>query len=197
MKLGKMVSLVALFALIIAPQAHAIQLAPGTIMISGNSNFHFGTAKQEVDDFDQTITNFGLMVQGGYFVINNLEAVVLFDFDTSTYENGDKVTTTAFTLGAGANYYFDLQSELFPYAGAFLGFMSEKTKNGYEESINGVLFGLQGGIKYFLNDNFAVDAGLRLTFGSGDYEEEYNNNSYSGDADMTEFELYAGIAVLL
>ncbi|MBN2381349.1 porin family protein [bacterium] len=197
MKLEKMILFVAVCALLIVPQAMAVQLSPGTIIISGDSNFNFSSDKREFEDTDQTITTFGLNVHGGYVVIDNLEAFVLFDFDSTSTENGEDVTTTYFGLGAGANYYFDLSSELFPYAGGFLGFGNEKTDDGYEETITGFMFGLQGGAKYFLNDHFALDGGLRLTLGMGDYEYKEGGYKNDGDADSTKFELYAGVAVLL
>lgn len=184
----------ALIALFVAPQAMAVQLAPGTIMISGDTTFGFSRETREAGDMEETITTFGLMAKGGYFVIDNLEALVMLEFDrTNTDDDYDETTSTLLALSVGANYYFDLSTDMFPYGGAFLGYGSEKYENGSDTEIKGVRFGLQGGAKYFLNDFFAVDAGLRLTLGKGDYE----SGGYSEDADSTEFELFAGVAVIL
>ena len=182
-----------LFALLVVPQAIAVQLAPGTIMISGDSSFGFSSEKREAGNVEETITSFGLMVKGGYFVIDNVEALVMFEFDRTSTENSTESTSTLFGLGFGGNYYFDLSTDMFPYGGAFLGYANEKIENGYDTEIKGFRFGLQGGAKYFLNDNFAADAGLRLTFGKGYYE----SGGYSEDADSFEFELFAGVAVIL
>lgn len=199
MKMMKAMLLVGLVSLIAAPGAMAVELTAGTIMISGDSSFNLGSTKISYDGGgDETITEFGLDVMAGYFIMDNLEVDLIFGFGYDKEKNGSESTTTDFTLGGGAHYYFGIGSDvLFPYAGGYLAYTRSSTEvDSYygtsDYTLSGIEFGVRGGVKYFLNEHFAVDGGAKLAFGKGTY-----SNGSDVDFDATIFELFAGIAVVL
>lgn len=169
-------------------------LTTGTIVISGDTNFDFdyNKLKDNDADYDVKTTSFQVDATIGYFIMDMVEVGPIFGLERTTTKNGADYTDTTFNLGAYGKYYFDLQSELYPYATANLGYFSEKEENGASVTTKGIYFGAGAGVKYFLNDYFAVDAGLRFTFGKGTIDA-----GGSDDATLTDVELLAGISVFL
>jgi hypothetical protein len=59
-----------------------------------------------------------------------------------------------YTLGAFANYHFPGESAVLPFVGIFLGYTDGDQADG------DISYGLQGGVKYFLNNNVSFNASL-------------------------------------
>lgn len=194
MKYSKILVLLLAGLFVCSVPAFAVDLSQGSIMITGDTNLNIGSQTIKYDSGgDHKISTFGFMVSGGYFVIDNIEVFGMFEFERETVKNGAEVTETTFKLGVGGNYYFDLKSELFPYAGGFLGYMSTKEENGYDSEVKGTQFGVHGGAKYFLNDFVAIDGGAEFSIGMGTAK----SGGYEDDVDVNEFKLYGGVAVLI
>jgi predicted porin len=73
--------------------------------------------------------------------------------------SGGENSATQYRVGAFANYHFPGASAVLPYVGLSLGY--EKTNGGNDGD---TAFGVQGGIKYFLNPNVAARVEGRYDF---------------------------------
>lgn len=109
----------------------------GTREIGVNGNFVF-----EPTEF------YNLELLYGPFLNPNLQVGGTFGF--SDAEGSD----STFTVGAFANYHFPSASAALPFVGVLIGYAD----SGDDDSFT---YGVQGGVKYFLNPNVSVNGTLR------------------------------------
>ena len=85
------------------------------------------------------------------------------------YSGSDAIDVTS--LGAFANYHFPGPSQLLPFIGVFLGYTNvDGTGPGDGNSTS---YGLQGGVKYFINSSVALHGVLEYrTFDDDALDEE-------------------------
>lgn len=93
----------------------------------------------------------------GWFLSDELSLGMTASGVSISFDDGD-VTQLFFELEP--NYHFNTTGSVVPYAGIHAG-LSIAEGNGYDS--NDFSYGLQGGIKSFLNDNAALDTQLRYT----------------------------------
>jgi outer membrane protein W len=174
------------------------QTSSGSLLLGGSSNFNLSTEKSKTkigSTSSETSKSFnlGLHPYIGYFVIDNLAAGISLStsFSSSKETGGDgKLSTSFFTVGPFARYYFLDQGDLKPMAEIYFGVGSENSKSegsGYSsKSKSGVTeFTLGVGASYFLTPHFALDA--LLSYGSSKYKTkesdmgEYGVKSTSSD----------------
>jgi outer membrane protein len=130
---------------------------------SGTLSFSSTNAQAEFEGEDvgneQSIAVVTLNPSVGYFVIENLSVNLDFEFQSSTFDDGETDTNSSST-GAflGGNYFFDAGSEnIKPFVGLSAGFMA--TSNGDEDfqKSNGFAYVGRAGVSYFINKNISVD----------------------------------------
>lgn len=143
MRLLSKLAAIAIVILGAAQMSHAQAVNPllpttGTREISLRGNIDF-----EPDSF--------YSVDAGYgpFLNPNLQIAGTLGF------TGGSGLNDVWTLGAEANYHFPGQSAMLPFVGAFLGYANGNGGLGDLFS-----FGLQGGVKYFMNPTTAFTAAL-------------------------------------
>ena len=126
---------------------------------------------------------------GKYFISNGLvvRALLLFGIDNSTTKSSPQFTDDklSFGIGGGLEYHLPLASNVSPYVGGALSFVSSaRTTNPGANKTSTTAFGLGalGGVEYFFNQNISLSAeyqfGLTTT-----------STSTSGAPDYSEFQL--------
>lgn len=161
------------------------QTDQGGWLLSGASDLGFTSGKQNNDQEDSQ-SNFGLDVQGGYFVMDNLAAGLMIGFNSTSM--GD-ASSSNFGVGPFVRYYapFKLFGQL------SYKFGSSKTDNGTSNStLKTGDFGIGVGYALFLNDHVAIEPmlGYHLTSLKADVD---GAESVSGG----QFGINIGVAVYL
>jgi len=156
-----------LFALVIATfcvtQAFGAMLGAGTRTLSVAGN---------IDKTDEM--NIDLSCSGGYFIMDNVE--VGCEAGIGWFDGGDMLM-----LGAGVYGEYNLvlseDSPIVPYAGAAAGIMHWALDNDVvDESETAIEIMGYGGAKYYLVENLAIGAALRVMVATEDI--------YMGDDEM-------------
>ena len=161
------VAAIGLGSLFVAPAQAQTAINPilptqGTREISLDGTFQF-----------DPVTNIDLNLGYGYFVSRNLELGGRFSF--ADFEGAP----SSYGLAAFADYHFPGESALLPFVGVQVGFADPGGNND-----TSFLYGVRGGVKYFLNQNVSVNGIL-----------EYNDTD-AKNADST-FALNLGLSVYL
>jgi len=138
--------LVTSFATAAHAQAPINPLLPtqGTREISASGNLQFSPYQ-----------NYNVNLGYGPFLSRKLQVGAQLGFDRSVIHSN---TSTTFSIGPFVNYYFPGTSATEPYVGAFIGYSSNKDSG--TSSTNTTSYGLQVGVKHFLNSNVAAFAEL-------------------------------------
>jgi opacity protein-like surface antigen len=182
------------------------QLEKGNIFIGGSSSIGFSTEKYTYTHSGTSTessksTNFGFYPKVGYFLIDNLP--VGLEMNVNFYKNkainGDNESTSSdFTIGPFARYYFIPQEALKPMVEAYVGFGSSKDKSKYSsytnESKSGVLkFGIGVGASYFVTDNVAFD--LLIGYNATTYKLKSQTSAAKSTTVEDTSNKYTGIGV--
>lgn len=146
---------------LLATAAHGQMLAEGTQELGVDGLVDFSTANGTLIRADLSY---------GYFIYDYTELIGSLGFqDSDDY--------TLWSLGFGSQYNFDLASVLVPYCGAGLKLASYETSSmsrGSTVEDDGIafVFGLEGGIKYFITDNMALSGALVFEIATEDLYSE-------------------------
>lgn len=125
-------------------------------------------------DFDSPSgTQIDFSVFYGYFVDDYFEAGLKLDL-----YNDDDYTSWAFGPKVEQNY--DLGIELAPYVGASLMYATIDGPSGYGDK-SALVFGLEGGAKYFITEYFALSGALVV--------ELATDKIYPGDDEMKKHDI--------
>jgi len=179
------------------------QTEQGNFLIGGSSNFSMGggSSKAKTNDYEGDPTkfiSFNLSPKGGIFVIDNLVVGASLPISVSRNKYDDyKAISSGIDFIPFARYYF-LEGDFRPVAEAFFGFGFHGYKtvdDGDVETNNrvGVMFGLGGGVAYFINDKVSIDALLKYGFtrlSYTDMDDDYRTLDH-------EIGIEVGISVIL
>lgn len=111
----------------------------------------------------------------GYFIIDNLELQIAGAFMRNAYFN-------LYAPALGAVYSFDIGSDFIPFAGINIGWGFTDYREG--KDLNAFVYGIEGGVNYFLSDNVAIDAAV-------DWDWATDNIFDDNDGKMTNNNLTA------
>lgn len=128
----------------------------GDVFVSGGVGFSSG--KQ--GEFKESSLNFSPAV--GYFVSENIALGARLDVMSAKEDDfGDETTMSGFGAEVFGRYYWTPASQFSVFGEAAVGFGNSKTEfaGGGESKFN--TFGINAGVgvSYFLNSNFAIEAG--------------------------------------
>jgi len=147
------------------------QTEAGNIYVGAASDLGFTTTKAGYDGA-KSEAEFGLDVNGGYFVIDNLSVNAELGFN---YWSQDKDATNTFSLGVGGRYYLPMKV----FFGAMFDFssmgVSHDGKSG-DDRLSSMGLTLGAGYAWFLNDNVAIEPalGYRIGLSSKTEPTQYN-----------------------
>lgn len=129
--------------------------AKGDVFVSGGVGF--SSAKQ--GEFKESSLNFSPAI--GYFVSDNIALGARLDVMSAKEDDfGDETTMSGFGAEVFGRYYWTPASQFSVFGEAGVGFGSQKFESGPSEAKFNT-FGINAGVgvSYFLNSNFAIEAG--------------------------------------
>ena len=158
------------FLLIVAvafASATYAQTEKGNWMVGSDLALSFNSVK-ETPRYDGTSGNvttqntFKFVPNLNYFVINNLAVGLGLEYQSTTTKvkpvagSETKGTASAFVIAPNAHYYFPIGGNLAPFVGAKVGYAWDSVGSSDESKSRGLLFGVKGGIAYFVNNGAAL-----------------------------------------
>lgn len=127
-------------------------------------------------DFDSAVgTQLDLEVFYGYFFIDYLETGVGF----KTHADDDY---TLWAIGPGAEYNFDLGTELVPYVGADIRY-AQIDADAIEETSTYII-GAEVGVKYFITEYLAISTSLNAEYAGKDIYSDKDGEWVNTDASL-------------
>ena len=145
----KKLAVMAMFSLATAI-CNAQTLTKGAMELDFEGNYdHKGAAGAQV----YTALGFG------YFPIDCFEVVAAGAFIYDDYEIG-------YHPAVGAQYNFDIGHGFVPFVGGNLGWGIWDYKNA--DDIDGFVYGIEGGVKYFITQNYAFSVSIDYDWATGD-----------------------------
>lgn len=174
------------------------QTEQGRFIINGDTELGFSLGSSEVEGSlsDNDNSSFDWRMFGGYFVIDNLALGLTFRLETSKTEQGaTEAKESTFAVGPIARYYFDLPQEEFKLFGQMGLALGRTTQESGTREIDGSLrfFNVGGGLAYFINEYFSINAIASFDFG----KQEFDVGLTETDVDIFNFGLSFGAAILL
>ena len=152
--------------LIVAMMALTTIVAHGQILNKGTKELDFEGS------FDHK-SGAGSMVWGalgfGYFVVDNLNMIVAGYFHYDDYQIG-------YHPAVGLQYHFDMGIKLVPFIGGNLGWGIWDYKDDDSSDKNGFVYGVGGGVKYFITDGLAVSLSVDFDWATDDLWMEKDGN---------------------
>ncbi|WP_294285182.1 OmpW family outer membrane protein [uncultured Chryseobacterium sp.] len=164
------------------------QMTKGDWVFSGNTGFGFNNVTTKVKAAGQSadgpkVSSFSLTPSVGYFVIDKLAVGIDLGLSsTTTKYEGEKNTTTSFSVMPTATYYFANDSKFVPFLGAGIGYASAKTKeqinamgvsNSDETTVDGLAWKVKGGVTYMATQSLGINLGVG-------FDQFYNKDTYFG-----------------
>lgn len=148
----------------IITMAAATILACSTQVYASNAALAQGTKELRLQggiDFKSVFgTDLALDVGYGYFISDYLEIGGFFSF-------GDNDLVTLLGVGAFGEYNFDTMSSVVPFAGGQIAF-SQVDISGFGDE-NALIFGLYGGVKFFITENLAISTRFLMEQATADF----------------------------
>lgn len=165
------------------------QMTKGDWVISGNTGMGFNaassTAKANGESEDgPKISKFSITPSVGYFVMDGLAVGIDLGLDSETNKyDGDKTTSTRFSVMPTATYYFNTDSKFFPFIGVGIGYATSKTKYSSSGSIidpslfdgnlkeDGLAWKAKAGVTYMATQSLGINLGVG-------FDQFYTKNTY-------------------
>ena len=161
--------LFSLCVLVLSASAFA-QTDKGRILVGVDSGLGFSSTSFEGNDDNSN--NFGLNLNGGYFILDNLVAGANISFSRTSF---DDFTSTQIGFGPFVRGYFE---QVFAQVGInFLDVNTESDGTEFDTQGNTTRFSL--GYAAFINDNISVEPALNYELGGGDAFDGRNTFSLS------------------
>ena len=103
---------------------------------------------------DNTVAALGL----GYFFTNELEVGLSASGMRSSIDGMVPLTVSAYNIGANLKYHFLTEGTIVPYAGmqACYSFAELSVGLGGESTVDGIMWGPLGGIKFFVSESTSI-----------------------------------------
>lgn len=139
------------------------QTEKGNWMVGSDLSFSYESAKLTSSEKRNNITveresttnTFKFIPNVNYFVINNLAVGLGLEYRHKKTK-GASDATNSFAIAPNAHYYFPIGGKLAPFVGAKVGYAWQSEGSSDSQKSRGFLFGLKGGIAYFVNEGAAL-----------------------------------------
>lgn len=170
------------------------QMTKGDWVISGNTGMGFSAQSSKIkvngntEDGPKT-SSFSITPSVGYFVMDGLAVGIDLGYNsTTTKQDGDKLTSSVFSVMPTATYYFQTGSKFVPFVGAGVGYASNKTKYSInnnssiydpllmvdsEYTTDGFAWKAKAGVTYMATQSLGINLGLG--FDQFSNKETYDN----------------------
>ena len=139
------------------------QTEKGNWMVGSDLSFSYESAKLTSSEKRNNVTveresttnTFKFIPNVNYFVINNLAVGLGLEYRHEKTK-GASDATNSFAIAPNAHYYFPIGGKLAPFVGAKVGYAWQSEGSSDSQKSRGFLFGLKGGIAYFVNEGAAL-----------------------------------------
>ncbi|MBM0652807.1 porin family protein [Capnocytophaga genosp. AHN8471] len=138
---------------------------------------------------EKTTNTFKFIPNINYFVINNLAVGLGLEYRHEKTKGASDATNT-FAIAPNAHYYFPIGGKLAPFVGAKVGHAWQSEGSSDSQKSRGFLFGLKGGIAYFVNEGAALTGYLS-------YDHQKLKNKENSNYSITNGTFGVGIGVAL
>ncbi|MCU7616745.1 acyloxyacyl hydrolase [Chryseobacterium sp. PBS4-4] len=164
------------------------QMTKGDWVFSGNTGAGFNNVSTKfkaegMSEDGPKVSTFSVSPSVGYFVIDKLAIGIEANLLTATTKyDGDKSTTTSFSIMPNATYYFANDSKLVPYIGAGIGYASVKNSGetevlgetfSDETTTDGLAWKAKAGVTYMATQSLGINLGVS-------FDQFSNKETYSG-----------------
>ena len=175
------------FLLIVAvafASATYAQTEKGNWMVGSDLALSFNSVK-ETPRYDGTSGNvttqntFKFVPNLNYFVINNLAVGLGLEYQNTKVKGASNAHNT-FAIAPNAHYYFPIGGNLAPFVGAKVGYAWDSVGSSDESKSRGLLFGVKGGIAYFVNQGAALTGYLGYDYQNLKNKVNTNNSEKTG-----------------
>ena len=178
------------FLLIVAvafASATYAQTEKGNWMVGSDLSFSYETSKVTTStkvnnvttDVDVTTNTFKFVPNLNYFVINNLAVGLGLEYQNTKVKGASNAHNT-FAISTNAHYYFPIGGNLAPFVGAKVGYAWDSVGSSDESKSRGLLFGVKGGIAYFVNQGAALTGYLGYDYQNLKNKVNTNNSEKTG-----------------
>lgn len=165
------------------------QMTKGDWVISGNTGFGFNNVNTTVKVGSESVdgpkvSTFSITPSVGYFVIDGLAIGIDLGYsNTTTKQDGNKITVSSFSVMPTATYYFQTGSKFVPFLGAGIGYASNKVKYNFnnevvdpilmqeETTTDGLAWKVKGGVTYMATQSLGINLGVS-------YDQFSNKETY-------------------
>ena len=121
----------------------------GIIETGGVVSFSSNTAVANGNSASNSTSTFTISPNAGYFIMDGLQLGAVISFTSVSYSGN---STTMFAGYPQVQYYFDTQSKVYPFLGAFIGYNT--ISNG--GSASGIIWGGHGGVAIQVANNVLI-----------------------------------------
>jgi hypothetical protein len=135
----------------------------GTWEFGGSVGFTSSTSvSADQNDPNGATTTFSFSPQVGYLITDNFELSLLpFSFISTSYHT---YSSSQFNFLLAPTWNFEMYSNIYPYIQALIGYGTESFKHdvpdGYDYTVSGLDYGVQGGIKLQVAKSSILNFGL-------------------------------------
>ncbi len=190
------------FVLAMVPMmARGLDLAPGTLEVTGSSNLGFGSSSTELSNVSGSTdtTTFNLNTTGLYYVIPNLGVGLNLAWNSTENKDsntGDKTGLSTVLLGPAIGYAIPVAEKMAIGLQGMIGYASSTyMQTGFPDvKFAGWGLGLGAGIKYFVVPAFSIDAGVGYLYTklTSDTTDAFGTKP---DLKTSSFNVNAGLSV--
>jgi hypothetical protein len=181
----------------------------GTWELGGSIGFMSSTGVSAGQTDPAATSTFSFSPEAGYFITDNFELALLpFSIGTKSTPNfhyniqnnqivitTTTTTTTSFNFLIAPTWNFDMQSNIYPYIQALIGYgtISEKDNipNGYDYTVSGLDYGAGAGVKLQVARSSILNLGVSYLMTN---REQSGESSRFGD---NIFQIMAGFSVFI
>ncbi|MGA1867210.1 MAG: outer membrane beta-barrel protein [bacterium] len=158
----------------------------GSISLGGSSSSFFSSRNFDKGEDNNTIK---MAIEGGYFIIDNLELGVSLSFER---QDGDNMYNTGYIIVPAITYHSPSDNKENIYISTGICYTMNKTKyiSGAQFDEDSIGFAVEFGWEYFFNPHVAVNVGLNTKW------IEWDLKGYSiGNATETRITPGAGLKI--
>ncbi len=178
---------------LMATTAAAHEIDAGRVMFMGDTSLDYSSSEVSASGSETTTDKVELNFTSLYFVRPNLGVGLLLGYEDSETDDGttvEKQSMTMFGPVVGYNISLDHNTSLMLNAGIFTASGDMDDGAGNTGDIDGEGYILGAAFAFFLNDNVAVNLGVRQI----DADIDLDDGATTTSADMTETAFNVGFA---
>lgn len=162
----------------------------GVIELGGSVSFSSTTDVSDGETADESTSTFTFSPGIGYFIFDGFELGLVPRFSSTSQGDYSLSDIAIFVV---PEYHFNLNSNVYPYVGAAVGYNSMNIDNGTDDyTLSGLSYGALGGVKVQVGNAAIVDFGVEY------FMFTYDPEDWDGDRNgWNQFAISAGVSIYI